>query len=116
MKHYSSTLFSVVSTSPLSSREPLAPFVVPPSIKTPIATESSTRKTPRRTPTFTTRRAHSLKKVRQWDDLSQVETSGYLDRKQELQSGGKKATIRSWKNYYTILCGQLLCFFKVCFN
>ncbi len=35
-----------------------------------------------------------------------------MDRKQELQNGGKKATIRSWKNYYSILCGQLLCFFK----
>uniref|UniRef100_A0A158QA40 Spectrin beta chain n=1 Tax=Enterobius vermicularis TaxID=51028 RepID=A0A158QA40_ENTVE len=28
------------------------------------------------------------------------------------QSGGKRATIRTWKRYYTILCGQLLCFFK----
>ena len=37
---------------------------------------------------------------------------GYLDRKQELQAGGKRATIRSWKNYYTVLCGQLMCFFR----
>ncbi len=37
---------------------------------------------------------------------------GMLERKQELQSGGKKATIRSWKYYYTVLCGQLLAFFK----
>ena len=36
----------------------------------------------------------------------------YLDRKQELQSGGKRATFRSWKGFYSILCGQLLCFFK----
>lgn len=28
------------------------------------------------------------------------------------KSGGKRATIRTWKRYYTILCGQLLCFFK----
>ncbi|KRY52190.1 Spectrin beta chain, non-erythrocytic 5 [Trichinella britovi] len=41
-----------------------------------------------------------------------IEKKGYLERKQDLQSGGKKATIRSWKNYYTILCGQLMCFFK----
>ncbi|XP_003379113.1 putative spectrin repeat-containing domain protein [Trichinella spiralis] len=41
-----------------------------------------------------------------------IEKKGFLERKQDLQSGGKKATIRSWKNYYTILCGQLMCFFK----
>lgn len=35
-----------------------------------------------------------------------------MERKQELQGGGKKATIRAWKTYYTILCGQLVCFFK----
>lgn len=29
-----------------------------------------------------------------------------------MQSGGKRATIRSWKTYYTVVCGQLLCFFK----
>uniref|UniRef100_A0A914XIB6 Spectrin alpha chain n=1 Tax=Plectus sambesii TaxID=2011161 RepID=A0A914XIB6_9BILA len=66
----------------------------------------------RRTPTFTTRRAHSLRRVRQWDDLASIDMHGHVDRKQQMQSGGKKATIRSWKNYYTILCGQLLCFFK----
>ena len=41
-----------------------------------------------------------------------VDIEGALERKQELQTGGKKATIRSWKSYYTVLCGQLLCFFK----
>merc|ERR1711862_82313 len=30
----------------------------------------------------------------------------------ELQTGGKRATIRSWKSYYTVLCGQLMCFFR----
>ena len=32
---------------------------------------------------------------------------------QELQSGGKPATIRSWKSFYTVLCGQLLCFLRL---
>ena len=41
-----------------------------------------------------------------------ADMEGTLERKQELQTGGKKATIRSWKSYYTVLCGQLLCFFK----
>ena len=44
--------------------------------------------------------------------LPPAEIEGILERKQELQSGGKKATIRSWKHFYTVLCGQLLCFFK----
>lgn len=37
---------------------------------------------------------------------------GFLHRKQEIQSGGKRSTVRAWKSYYTVLCGQLLCFFK----
>merc|ERR1711981_1125307 len=37
---------------------------------------------------------------------------GFLERKQLSNSGGKKSTIRSWKNYYTVLSGQILCFFK----
>ncbi|VBB25988.1 unnamed protein product, partial [Acanthocheilonema viteae] len=66
----------------------------------------------RKTPKFTTRRSNSLKKVRTREDFGPIDMHGYLDRKQDLQSGGKKATIRTWKRYYTILCGQLLCFFK----
>ncbi|EJD74610.1 beta chain spectrin [Loa loa] len=68
----------------------------------------STRKTPK----FTTRRSNSLKKLKTREDFGPIDMHGYLDRKQDLQSGGKKATIRTWKRYYTILCGQLLCFFK----
>jgi len=41
-----------------------------------------------------------------------VTISGLLERKQQVQSGGKRSTIRSWKTYYTVLSGQLLCFFK----
>ncbi|KAI1295446.1 Spectrin alpha chain, non-erythrocytic 1 [Halotydeus destructor] len=44
--------------------------------------------------------------------LPPVEIEGTLDRKQEHLSGGKRAPNRSWKVYYTVLCGQLLCFFK----
>ena len=50
--------------------------------------------------------------IRTTEQLPPVECEGFLDRKQELQSGGKKANTRSWKSYYTVLCGQLLCFFK----
>lgn len=47
-----------------------------------------------------------------WDDVSSIEKAGYLECKQTLQSGGKRAVVRSWKQYYTVLCGQLMCFFK----
>lgn len=68
----------------------------------------------KRTPSFTTRRrAQSFRKNQQPDlDLPPVEIQGMLERKHELQSGGKKAPVRSWKLFYTVLCGQLLCFFK----
>ncbi|XP_063234159.1 spectrin alpha chain, non-erythrocytic 1 isoform X2 [Bacillus rossius redtenbacheri] len=73
-------------------------------------------KKPKRTPSFTTRRrTQSFRKLQRMDQLNQlppVEIEGMLDRKHELQSGGKKAPVRSWKTYYTVLCGQLLCFFK----
>nr|XP_002732400.1 PREDICTED: spectrin beta chain, non-erythrocytic 5-like [Saccoglossus kowalevskii] len=41
-----------------------------------------------------------------------VEREGVIDRKQDLAANGKRSTHRSWKTFYTILCGQLLCFFK----
>ncbi|VDM96556.1 unnamed protein product [Thelazia callipaeda] len=66
----------------------------------------------RKTPKFTTRRSNSLKKGKTWVDFGPIDMHGHLDRKQDLQSGGKKAAMRTWKRYYTILCGQLLCFFK----
>lgn len=65
---------------------------------------------PKRTPSFTTRKKSIRRK--KMENLPPVEIEGFLDRKQELQNGRKKATIRSWKAYYTVLCGQLLCFFK----
>lgn len=73
-------------------------------------------KQPKRTPSFTTRRrAQSFRKNQQAGDqldLPPVEIQGMLERKHELQSGGKKAPVRSWKPFHTVLCGQLLCFFK----
>lgn len=38
--------------------------------------------------------------------------SGFLERKQEAGCGGKRAAVRSWRQYYCVLCGQLLCFFR----
>lgn len=62
-------------------------------------------KKPKRTPSFTTRRRtqsfRKLQKLDQMDELPPVEIHGLLDRKQELQSGGKKAPVRSWKTFYT---------------
>lgn len=73
------------------------------------------QKTPKRTPSFTTRRrAQSFRKNQTGGDLDlpPVEIQGMLERKHELQSGGKRAPVRSWKPFHTVLCGQLLCFFK----
>lgn len=72
-------------------------------------------KIPKRTPSFTTRRrAHSFRKVQKPEgvDLPPVEIQGTLERKHELLSGGKRSPVRSWKPFHTVLCGQLLCFFK----
>ncbi|WKY08955.1 hypothetical protein Q1695_001825 [Nippostrongylus brasiliensis] len=68
----------------------------------------------RKTPSFTTRRGQSFSRnsTSRWEDMGAIDMRGFVDRKQDLQSGSKKATIRSWKNYYSILCGQLMCFFK----
>lgn len=67
----------------------------------------------KRTPSFTTRRrGSSFKKNQGSESELAVEIQGTLERKHELQSGGKKAPVRSWKSFHTVLCGQLLCFFK----
>ena len=77
-------------------------------------TESQKREKRQRSLSLKTRKhTQSFKeKYKAPSDLPPSEIEGMLDRKQELQSGGKKATIRSWKYYHTVLCGQLLCFFK----
>ncbi|XP_075989206.1 spectrin beta chain, non-erythrocytic 5 kst [Anticarsia gemmatalis] len=79
------------------------------------AESMSVVKTPKRTPSFTTRRrTQSFRRHRRGDiaDLPPVEIEGYLERKQEAGCGGKRATVRSWRSYYSVLCGQLLCFFR----
>ena len=62
-------------------------------------------KKPKRTPSFTTRRrTQSFRKHQRIENvysLPPVEIQGVLERKHELQSGGKKAAVRSWKPYYT---------------
>lgn len=62
-------------------------------------------KKPKRTPSFTTRRRtqsfRKLQKLENVDQLPPVEIQGFLDRKHELQSSGKKAAVRSWKTFYT---------------
>ena len=77
-------------------------------------TESQKREQRTRTLSLKTRRhTPSFKdKYKSPGEQPPVDMEGILERKQELQSGGKKATIRSWRFYYTVLCGQLLCFFK----
>ncbi|XP_039761830.1 spectrin beta chain, non-erythrocytic 5 isoform X2 [Pararge aegeria] len=77
------------------------------------AESMSVVKTPKRTPSFTTRRrTQSFRRHRRPDELPPVEIEGYLERKQEAGCGGKRATVRSWRAYYSVLCGQLLCFFR----
>uniref|UniRef100_A0A0K0EWJ5 Karst (inferred by orthology to a D. melanogaster protein) n=1 Tax=Strongyloides venezuelensis TaxID=75913 RepID=A0A0K0EWJ5_STRVS len=70
------------------------------------------RKSASKTPGFSTRRNQSIVKIRNISDIKAIDMFGYVERKHDLQSGGKKAPLRSWKSYYMILCGQLLCFFK----
>ncbi|CAD5123350.1 DgyrCDS11708 [Dimorphilus gyrociliatus] len=62
----------------------------------------------KRTLSLRTRR-HSLKEA---PELPPADIRGYVERKMELQIGGKKAAVRNWKLHYTVLCGHLLAFFK----
>lgn len=41
-----------------------------------------------------------------------VQKDGILQRKNELDEGGRKAITRSWRSYYTVLIGPLLNFYK----
>lgn len=69
-----------------------------------------TIKQPKRTPSFNTKRRGSFRA--RTESLPPVEAEANLERKQLLIPGGKKASNRAWKTSYTVLCGQLLCFFK----
>nr|XP_040577591.1 spectrin beta chain, non-erythrocytic 1-like [Lepeophtheirus salmonis] len=37
---------------------------------------------------------------------------GYIERKQVVQSGGRRATVRSWKNFYVVLIENCLLFYR----
>ncbi|PZC71010.1 hypothetical protein B5X24_HaOG214442 [Helicoverpa armigera] len=108
------------SVAPASSEETLSPapqFDRLPKNEQHVkrAESMSVVKTPKRTPSFTTRRrTQSFRRHRRGDiaELPPVEIEGYLERKQEAGCGGKRATVRSWRAYYSVLCGQLLCFFR----
>uniref|UniRef100_A0A2A4K9M3 PH domain-containing protein n=1 Tax=Heliothis virescens TaxID=7102 RepID=A0A2A4K9M3_HELVI len=108
------------SVAPASSEETLSPapqFDRLPKNEQHVkrAESMSVVKTPKRTPSFTTRRrTQSFRRHRRGDiaELPPVEIEGYLERKQEAGCGGKRATVRSWRGYYAVLCGQLLCFFR----
>ncbi|XP_028142929.1 spectrin beta chain, non-erythrocytic 1 isoform X1 [Diabrotica virgifera virgifera] len=65
----------------------------------------------KRTPSFNTRRRGSIRSKNELV-LPPVEAEAFLERKQLLLPGQKRATNRAWKHSYTVLCGQLLCFFK----
>ena len=41
-----------------------------------------------------------------------IANSGFLEMKEFESNDRKSKTLRTWKSYYTVLCGQLLCFFK----
>lgn len=45
-------------------------------------------------------------------ELAPILIEGFLERKHEHQTGGKRAGFRSWKAYYTVLCRQTLVFFR----
>lgn len=64
----------------------------------------------RRAPSFITRRRTTISE--RAAELPPSDIEGFLDRKHELQVGGKRAPVRSWKTHYTVLCGHMLAFFK----
>ena len=55
--------------------------------------------------------AHACCILFPWQD-SDIQKEGLLQRKNELDEGGRKAAARSWKTYHTILIGPLLNFYK----
>ncbi|XP_053397827.1 spectrin alpha chain, non-erythrocytic 1-like isoform X5 [Mercenaria mercenaria] len=97
--------------SPLSKKDHMSPPISP---KQKHFDHMKSDDKKKRTASFNLRRrTRSFKdKHKLPENLPPAEMEGALERKQELQSGGKKATIRSWKNFYAVLFGQLLCFFK----
>ncbi|XP_076250387.1 spectrin beta chain, non-erythrocytic 5 kst isoform X4 [Rhynchophorus ferrugineus] len=66
----------------------------------------------KRTPSFNTKRRGSIKSKHGDGALPPAEAEAFLERKQTLLPGSKRASNRTWRTSYTVLCGQLLCFFK----
>jgi len=73
-------------------------------------TDSQKKEKRQRTLSLKTNKKMALPHGTESPPLADME--GMLERKHLHQSGGKMATLRSWKHYYTVLAGQLLCFFK----
>lgn len=74
--------------------------------KKPVKTDSQKKEKRQRTLSLNTKKAAGMQ------EYKGAEMEGFLERKHELQKGKAKATLRSWKSYYTVLVGQLVCFFK----
>ena len=76
--------------------------------------DGGSKKSSKRTSSFNIRRrTRSFKdKYKLPEMLPPPDLKAFVERKQELQGGGKKAAIRSWKSFYAVLFGQILAFFK----
>lgn len=99
-------------SSDLHKKEKLTPPVSPKQSRVEHLKDEDKKK--KRTPSFNLRRrTRSFKdKYKLPENLPPTDFEGFVERKVELQSGGKRATIRSWKNYYMVLYGQVLVFYK----
>ena len=102
------------SGSDLTKKERLSPPVSPQSNKRVESLKDESKEKKKRTPSFNIiRKSRSFKeKFKLPENLQPAELDAMLERKQELQGGGKRAAIRSWKYMYTAIFGQVMAFFK----
>jgi hypothetical protein len=102
------------SGSDLTKKERLSPPVSPQSNKRVESLKDESKEKKKRTPSFNIiRKSRSFKdKFKLPENLQPAELDAMLERKQELQGGGKRAAIRSWKYMYTAIFGQAMAFFK----
>lgn len=75
-------------------------------------TDSQKKEKRQRTLSLKTKKPAGLQEYKGPGSPVTAEIEGFLERKHELQKGRTKAPLRSWKTYYTVLVGQLMCFFK----
>lgn len=75
-------------------------------------TDSQKKEKRQRTLSLKTKKPAGLQEYKGPGSPVVAEIEGFLERKHELQKGRTKAPLRSWKTYYTVLVGQLMCFFK----